>query len=87
LARGLAAIAAKYPNVCAGQRGRGLLQGWRLAQGVDGRAALAKVRARGLLLTVAGTNTLRFTPPLVVKEHEIDEALASTEAAIAEMAS
>ncbi len=87
LADGLSAIAAKYPTVCAGQRGRGLLQGLRLTPGVDGRTVLAKVRARGLLLTVAGTNTLRFTPPLVVQDHEIDEALAMTDAAIAEVAS
>lgn len=87
LADGLSAIAAKYPNACAGQRGRGLLQGLRLAPGIDGRTALAKVRARGLLLTVAGANTLRFTPPLVAKEHEIDEALAMTDAAMAEVAS
>ena len=85
LADGLSAIAAKYPAVCAGQRGRGLLQGLRLAQGIDGRTALAKVRARGLLLTVAGTNTLRFTPPLVVQDHEIDAALEMTDAAIAEV--
>lgn len=87
LADGLSAIAAKYPSVCAGQRGRGLLQGLRLAQGIEGRTALAKVRARGLLLTVAGTNTLRFTPPLIVQDHEIDAALAMTEAAIAEVGS
>jgi acetylornithine/N-succinyldiaminopimelate aminotransferase len=87
LADGLSAIAATYPSVCAGQRGRGLLQGLRLAPGIEGRTALNKFRARGLLLTVAGTNTLRFTPPLVVKENEIDEALALTDAAIAEVAS
>ena len=86
LADGLSAIAAKYPTVCAGQRGRGLLQGLCLAPGMDGRTVLAKVRTRGLLLTVAGTNTLRFTPPLVVKEQEIDEGLAMTDAAIAEVA-
>jgi acetylornithine/N-succinyldiaminopimelate aminotransferase len=87
LADGLSAIAAKYPSVCAGQRGRGLLQGLRLAPGIEGRTALAKVRARGLLLTVAGTNTLRFTPPLIVQDNEIDAALAMTEAAIAEVGS
>ena len=85
LAKGLSAIAEKYPSVCAGQRGRGLLQGLSLAKGMDGRTVLGKVRTRGLLLTVAGTNTLRFTPPLVVTEREIDEALAMTDAAIAEV--
>jgi 4-aminobutyrate aminotransferase-like enzyme len=54
---------------------------------MDGRPVLAKVRAQGLLLTIAGGNTLRFTPPLIVQDHEIDEALAKVEAAIAEVAS
>lgn len=87
LADGLSAITAKYPAVCVGQRGRGLLQGLCLAPAIDARTALGKVRARGLLLTIAGGSTLRFTPPLVVTEHEIDEALETTDAAMAEVAS
>jgi len=87
LADGLSAITAKYPAVCVGQRGRGLLQGLCLAPGIDARTALGKVRARGLLLTIAGGSTLRFTPPLVVTEHEIDEALETTDVAMAEVAS
>ncbi|WP_437506952.1 aspartate aminotransferase family protein [Sorangium sp. So ce1099] len=85
LGRGLAAIAARLPNVCAGERGRGLLRGLVLAPGVDTRVALGRARDRGVLLTVAGSNVLRFTPPLIVSEAQIDEALAEVEAALAEM--
>jgi acetylornithine/N-succinyldiaminopimelate aminotransferase len=85
LSDGLSALAQKYPTICAGQRGRGLLQGLRLVPGLEGRTVLNKVRAKGLLLTVAGTNTLRYTPPLVITDHEIDEALAMTDAALAEV--
>ncbi|WP_437577496.1 aspartate aminotransferase family protein [Sorangium sp. So ce887] len=84
LGRGLAAIAARRPDVCAGERGRGLLRGLILAQGVDGRIALGRARDRGVLLTIAGSNVLRFTPPLIVSEAQIDEALAEVEAALAE---
>jgi acetylornithine/N-succinyldiaminopimelate aminotransferase len=85
LADGLAALAHANPALCVGQRGRGLLQGLVLAPGVDTRVALGKARAQGLLLTVAGASTLRFTPPLVVSEAEIDEALAMTGRALAEI--
>ncbi|WP_437647281.1 aspartate aminotransferase family protein [Sorangium sp. So ce362] len=84
LGRGLAAIAARLPGMCAGERGRGLLRGLILAPGVDGRAALGRARDRGVLLTIAGSNVLRFTPPLIVSEAQIDEALAEVEAALAE---
>ena len=54
-------------------RGRGLMLGAELDQ-----PALDIVGAcveRGLLLTSAGTNVLRFTPPLVVEAAHVDRAL------------
>jgi len=84
LGRGLAAIAARRPAICAGERGRGLLRGLILAQGIDARAALNKIRERGVLLTIAGANVLRFTPPLIATDAHIDEALESVEAALVE---
>ncbi len=84
LARGLAGIAARHPRVCAGERGRGLLRGLVLAKGIDPRKALEAARGRGVLLTVAGANVLRFSPPLVVTEALLDEACAAVEAALAE---
>jgi acetylornithine/N-succinyldiaminopimelate aminotransferase len=85
LAQGLAALAEKYPRLCSGQRGRGLLQGLVLAPGVDARTVLGKARDRGILLTVAGASTLRFSPPLVITEAEIDEALAAIDGTLAEV--
>jgi acetylornithine/N-succinyldiaminopimelate aminotransferase len=86
LGEGLARIAAKFPSLCAGERGRGLLRGLCLRPGVDARIALGKIRDRGVLLTIAGTNVLRFTPPLIISDAEIDEALAEVESALAEVA-
>jgi acetylornithine/N-succinyldiaminopimelate aminotransferase len=65
-----------------GARGRGLLQGVVL----EGEAApvVAKARERGLLVSVAGGNVLRFAPPLIVGKAEIDEAVATLDAVLAE---
>jgi acetylornithine/N-succinyldiaminopimelate aminotransferase len=66
-----------------GARGRGLLQGLV----IDGDAApiVAKARDKGLLLTVAGGNVVRFAPALVVTRDELDEAVAILDATLAEV--
>ncbi len=60
-------------------RGRGLLRGLKLAPGVDPPATLARIREEGVLLSLAGGDVLRFTPPLCVTESEIDEGIAVVE--------
>jgi predicted acetylornithine/succinylornithine family transaminase len=63
-----------------GARGRGLLQGLIL----DGDAApvVARAREKGVLLSVAGGNVVRFAPPLVVTKAEIDGAVQLLDAAL-----
>lgn len=56
-------------------RGMGLLRGLMLASDVDPNATLVALRTRGLLLTLAGGNVLRFAPALNVTRDEIDEAV------------
>jgi acetylornithine/N-succinyldiaminopimelate aminotransferase len=65
-----------------GARGRGLLQGLV----VEGNPAdlVARARAHGLLLSVAGNNVVRFVPPLVVTRAEIDEAIEILDAVLEE---
>ena len=65
-----------------GARGRGLLQGLV----VEGEAApiVAKARERGLLLSVAGGNVVRFAPALTVSRAELDEALEILAATLSE---
>jgi len=84
LGRGLARLAEEHRDLCAGERGRGLLRGLVLTPGHDPRNLLNAVREQGVLLTAAGSNVLRFTPPLVVTEAQIDEGLARVDAALAE---
>ena len=55
-------------------RGRGLMLGARL-QGVDAKDAAARALEAGLIVNPIGSDTLRFLPPLVIGEAEIDEAV------------
>ncbi len=86
LGAGLEAMAAD-PNMpaAAEARGLGLLRGIRIADGVDPRAVLSRLREQhSMLATIAGANVLRVAPPLNVGETDIDEALGRLRALFAE---
>jgi acetylornithine/N-succinyldiaminopimelate aminotransferase len=85
LGRFLETLAAKHSDLCEGERGQGLMRGLILKKGVDARAALGKVLARGVLLTIAGGQVLRFTPPLVVTEDELEEGIRKVDEALTEI--
>ncbi|PKM94199.1 MAG: aspartate aminotransferase family protein [Firmicutes bacterium HGW-Firmicutes-1] len=55
-------------------RGIGLIQGIAL-QNEDISAIIHKCMEEGLLLVGAGSNVIRFVPPLIISEKEIDEAI------------
>ncbi len=80
LGSALSRLAERRRPKTRGTRGRGLLQGLVL----DGEAApvVQKARDRGLLLSVAGGQVVRFAPPLVVGKDEIDEAVAILDAVL-----
>jgi predicted acetylornithine/succinylornithine family transaminase len=82
LGSALLRLAERRKPKTRGARGRGLLQGLIL----DGDAApvVARARAGGLLLSVAGGNVVRFAPPLIVTKAEVDEAIQILDAALAE---
>jgi acetylornithine/N-succinyldiaminopimelate aminotransferase len=69
LSNGLEAI-----DAVAEVRGRGLMLGARL-DGVDAKEAAARLLGEGLIVNPIGDDTLRFLPPLVIGEAEVDEAL------------
>jgi acetylornithine/N-succinyldiaminopimelate aminotransferase len=73
----LAALVRELPDVCVAARGEGLLWGLVLRKGLVAREILPKVQEEGLLLTAAGENILRFSPPLVVSVAELEEGVAS----------
>lgn len=59
--------------------GRGLLQAIELAPEQNAGAFLGRLRDRGLLVTLAGANALRFTPPLTISDEEFEEGLTLLE--------
>jgi len=63
-------------------RGKGLLRGLRVSDNYDPAALLAAIREAGVLLSIAGGNVLRFTPPLSITAAEIDEGVAIVERAL-----
>ena len=71
LAEGLAAT----PGVDS-VRGLGLLLAAELAPGLDSKAVAAGCLDAGLVLNAVTPTALRFEPPLLVTDDEIDEALA-----------
>jgi acetylornithine/N-succinyldiaminopimelate aminotransferase len=68
----LQALAGKYPSIQE-VRGTGLLIGAQMQ--TDPKPLVAACKKNGLLVISAGSNTLRFMPPLIVTKKEIDAAL------------
>ncbi|KAL8772444.1 MAG: hypothetical protein Q9209_002395 [Squamulea sp. 1 TL-2023] len=70
----------KYPEHVKEIRGRGLILGLQLAS--DPTPIVTAARERGLLIITCGTNTMRFVPPLIISEAEIEEGLGILENAM-----
>jgi acetylornithine/succinyldiaminopimelate/putrescine aminotransferase len=64
-------------------RGRGLMVGVTLAVGLDARRVADGALEAGLVINVPGERMLRFLPPLVIGEAEVDEALEKLGRALA----
>lgn len=65
----------KYPFVTE-VRGRGLILGMELAEGVKGPDIVKECLSKGLLMNCVGDRVLRFIPALIVTEKEVDEMLS-----------
>lgn len=57
-------------------RGRGLMVGVGLAEGIDAAAVGAELLRRGLVVNVPAPETLRLLPPLVVDAEQIERAVS-----------
>ncbi|MDN3608856.1 aspartate aminotransferase family protein [Vibrio ostreicida] len=81
---GLTKLNEKY-HMFAEIRGKGLLLGAALNEEWQGRARDVLVAAgkQGLMILVAGTNVVRFTPSLVISQQEIEQGLARLDQALA----
>ena len=65
-------LVSDYPGVKE-RRGMGLMQALELDRPVAD--IIAKTQERGLIIITAGPNVLRFLPPLVIEEKQIDEMI------------
>jgi acetylornithine aminotransferase/acetylornithine/N-succinyldiaminopimelate aminotransferase len=75
-------LTEKYP-VAQEVRGMGLLLGLTLDRPAGD--VVNSCVEKGLLLTVAGGNTVRFTPPLIVAKDHIDQAVSIVEESLVEL--
>ena len=69
-ARGLGAL-----DGVAEVRGRGLMVGVSLAEGIDARTVATRCLDAGLVLNVPGEGMLRLLPPLVIDEADVGRAV------------
>lgn len=76
---GAQAIWRRCPERVLGVRGRGLLVGIEVG---DAAAVVSRCRDEGLLVNLAGERTVRFAPPFVVTEAEIEVGLGLFERAL-----
>ena len=75
----LASVVDRHPKVLAEVRGEGLLIGLKAV--VPSGDLVAALREQKLLTVGAGENVVRFLPPLIVTEAEIEESVARLERA------
>ena len=72
----------KYEFLTA-RRGKGLMQGLVVAGRPVGEI-VTKALENGLIVISAGTDVLRFVPPLIITEHDIDEMVEKLEVSFQE---
>ncbi|KAL9611737.1 MAG: hypothetical protein Q9167_003623 [Letrouitia subvulpina] len=77
---GLRRLQEQFPNQVGEIRGRGLILGMQMS--TDATPIVTACRERGLLVITCGTNTLRFVPPLIISEAEIQQGLRILETAM-----
>jgi len=80
LREGLEALKQKYPEIIVDVRGLGMMLGVELS--CEARPVLEGLLEEGFLCAQAGTNVLRFLPPLIITKPDVDKAIAFLEKAV-----
>eukprot|EP00737_Agarophyton_chilense_P004146 gb/GEZJ01005082.1/.p1 GENE.gb/GEZJ01005082.1/~~gb/GEZJ01005082.1/.p1 ORF type:complete len:521 (-),score=55.59 gb/GEZJ01005082.1/:381-1742(-) len=86
LISGLRRIAERFPTAIKEVRGLGLICGVEMNQ-IIASDAVAKAMSKGLLLVPAGKHVVRFVPPLIISQGQVDSVLEIFENVLAEMTS
>ena len=66
-------LASAYPSIVGAPRGMGLLVALPVQEPYVTGELVAALRERGVLVGTAGGTALRFAPPLIIGEEQIDE--------------
>lgn len=75
-------LADKYPSLITDVRGKGLLLGMEVSCG-NGEV-VKKAMEKGLVLLTAGSDVVRFAPPLIIKKEQIDDGIAILDEVLAD---
>lgn len=78
----LEAFAERHTDQVREVRGKGLFLGMQLREPLDAHDVMTKLFDRGFIIGTAGMNTLRFLPPYIVGETDIEELLEALEAVL-----
>jgi acetylornithine/N-succinyldiaminopimelate aminotransferase len=73
LGAALGGLVRRHGGIALEARGRGLLRGLRVKENAAG--IVAKAREKGVLLSLAGADVVRFAPAYVVTTAQIDQAV------------
>lgn len=76
----LEALVARHEDCIVAHRGVGLIQGLEFKNPV--KDIITRAMDAGLILISAGTNIIRFVPPLVIKKEHVDEMISVLEASL-----
>ncbi len=82
LVKRLVVLKGKFPFI-KDVRGKGLLIGAELADGIKGGEIVKECLSKGLLINCVNDKVLRFIPALIVTEKEVDEMMGVLEGALA----
>ena len=86
LRQGLSQRVDQWPELLAGERGWGLIRGLLLREGTLSAIDVVKAAMEeGLLLVPAGTQVVRFVPPLVISRREVRQALERLDRTLARL--
>ena len=86
--QGFEQIQSRYPEIVAEVRGRGLMIGLEFAMDEVGELVVAQLLKRGVCVAYALNNprVLRFEPPLVISEEQVDRVIIAVDESLAETA-
>jgi L-lysine 6-transaminase len=77
LLTGLKDASEKYPNVVHNARGRGLMCAFDMSDTGKRDQLIKKLYVEGIVVIGCGEKTIRYRPPLIISEEEIDISLGA----------